>query len=89
MYIEVMERNIQRINGEKERLHRLTNEQLDNHLTHAYQRLGDAQADVERLQYERFRRMNTALPLGLVAVEQEIDYSTFDDGFSTDGMGRE
>jgi hypothetical protein len=84
-----MERNVKRINGEKERLHRLSNEELDNHLSHAYNRLATAQAEVEHLQYERFRRINTALPLGLVAVEQEIDYSTFDDGFSTDGMGRE
>lgn len=84
-----MERHVRRINGEKERLHRLSNEELDNHLNHAYSRLAKVQEEVEYLQYERFRRINVELPLGLVAVQQEIDYSTFDDGFSTDGMGRE
>lgn len=78
-----MERNVQRINGEKERLHRLDNEQLDTHLTHAFKRLEAAQADVDRLLHERHRRM------GGLSLQGELDFTTFDDGFSTDGMGRE
>lgn len=72
-----MERNVQRINGEVERLHRLSYEELDQHLTHAFHRLEAAQADVDNLLAERHRRINTALPLGEFAIE------TFNDGFAT------
>lgn len=83
-----MERNTQRINGELERLHRLSYDELDNHLTHAFHRLTDAQADVDRLLAERHRRINTALPFGELAVHAseilEVDPTTFNDGFATD-----
>jgi hypothetical protein len=79
-----MERNVQRINGEVEQLHRLSNEELDQHLTHAFLRLDAAQSDVDRLLHERHIRI-----LGSGVIQQELDFSTFDDGFSTDGMGRE
>jgi len=64
-----MERNVQRINGERTWLHRLTNEELDNHLTHAFIRLAEDEADVERLLHERHRRM------GDVAVQGELDFT--------------
>lgn len=76
-----MERNVQRINGELARMHRLTNEEVDSGLTHAFHRLEDAQGDVDKYLYERHRRM------GGYAVQGELDFTTFDDGFSTDGMG--
>jgi hypothetical protein len=82
-----MNRNVQRINGEVERLHRLTNEQLDNHLMHAFQRLEGAQADVDTILYERHRRM------GGFVVQGELDFAFVNDGFAsaedfpTDGLG--
>lgn len=79
-----MERNVQRINGDIARLHRLTNEELDNSITHAYLRVERAQADVDKLLHERHIRI-----LGRGVIQPELDFSTFDDGFSTDGMGRE
>jgi hypothetical protein len=79
-----VERNVQRINGEKARLHNLDNQELDSVLTHALLRLDKAQQDVDKILYERHRRI-----LGSVAIQGELDFDDFNDGFSTDGLGRE
>lgn len=78
-----MEQNIQPTNNERGHLLKLTNEELDHQLTHAFIRVEEDKAELERLLYERHRRM------GGYAMQEELDFSSFNDGFTTDGMGTE
>ena len=79
-----MERHIRRIDGHLTRLHRLSNEELDNSIQHAYARLEQAQSDVDYLIFERHRRINQVLPFGEIAVQETIDYATANDGFASE-----
>lgn len=64
-----MERNVQRINGEVEHLHLLTNDQLNMHYYYAGQRRDAAVADMETVAGEIHRRANVELPLAELAIE--------------------
>lgn len=56
------ERMVRRINGDITHLHRLTDEELGVHLFHAAARMDGANADLELLQAELFKRNNVELP---------------------------
>jgi hypothetical protein len=62
------DRNVQRINGEIEHLHLLSNDELDNHYQYAQQRRNSANHDMDIVADEIHRRSNAELPLGEVAL---------------------
>lgn len=87
-----MERRVVRINGEMERLHRASDEELGAQLFHAAGRLERAQTDIDTLNSELHRRFNTELPMGELAIEKTVEPPTFEhdpflDGLS--GLGQE
>ena len=63
---------------ERGHLTRLTNVELDDQLTQAFIQVEEAKTALERLLYERHRR------IGGIAVQGELDFSTFNDGFATE-----
>lgn len=81
-----MERRVVRINGEIERLHRATDEELGAQLFHAAGRLERAQADIDTINSELHRRFNTELPLGELAVEKTTEPDTFEHDPFIDGL---
>ena len=61
-----MEANVHRINGIKTHLERLSDEELENHMGFAHERIERATADLEALGIESARRFAAAESLGSV-----------------------
>jgi hypothetical protein len=51
-----VERNVQRINGELVRLHRLSDDEIESYMSHAHDRIEGSVRDLEHLGVESARR---------------------------------
>ena len=68
-----MERNVRRINGIKTDLGRLSDDELENHMQYAHERIGRATDDLDILGQESARRFDAAEQVGEVSLATVIE----------------